>query len=145
MLIIDPNKRECEHFEPHGEMMIVRHEKINDEIQRFAIELCKQLFPGYTYIPRSQATNFQVMLNKKFQGTPYGGTCQVWSIWYAYLRLSHPEFPREVIIKRSYDLLANNDFAELENFIVKFMEQLNSIAGMYKVGDKYYNSNGKNH
>jgi hypothetical protein len=25
------------------------------------------------------------------------------------------------------------------------MTQLNSISGMYKVGDKFYNSNGKHH
>jgi hypothetical protein len=146
MLIIDPNKRECEHFEPHGkDVKFFGVEKINEEIQRAAMDVCNQLFPAYTYIPRSEATNFQSMLNRKFEGSPYGGTCQVWSIWYAYLRLSHPEFPREVILKRSYDLLAQNDFAELENFIVKFMTQLNSISGMYKVGDKFYNSNGKHH
>lgn len=145
MLIIDPNKRECEHFEPHGKDVKFGVEKINEEIQRAAMDVCNQLFPAYTYIPRSEATNFQSMLNRKFEGSPYGGTCQVWSIWYAYLRLSHPEFPREVILKRSYDLLAQNDFAELENFIVKFMTQLNSISGMYKVGNKFYNSNGKHH
>ena len=146
MLIIDPNKRECEHFEPHGEKMGMKNKqsgiKYKEVIERVAMDVCNQLFPGYTYIPRSKATNFQSMLNRKFAGSPYSGTCKPWCLWYAYLRLSHPEFPREVILQRSYDLLAQNDFAELENFIVKFMTQLNSIAGIYKVGDKFYTSNG---
>ena len=151
MLIVnrDPNKRECEHFEPHGEFFLgdVKHNTVllNREIENVAKRLCDQLFPFYTYIARSKVTNFQSMLNLKFKHSLHGGTCLVWSIWYACLRLSHPEFDREVILRRSNELLAHNDFAELERFIIKFMEQLNAIAGIYKVQDKFFNSNGQSY
>ena len=145
MLIIDPTTKTCEHFEPHGANLDTsRHsEKINSEIERVARKLCEELFPDYKYIPRNAATNFQSILNDRFAESEHGGTCQVWSIWYAYLRLSHPEFEREAIISKSRELLGRNDFAELERFIIEFIKQLNTILGLYKVGNVFYNAYGR--
>ena len=146
MLIIDPTTKTCEHFEPHGANLdISRHsEKINSEIERVAIKLCKELFPDdYTYIPRNAATNFQSILNKKFAYSEHSGTCAVWSIWYAYLRLSHPDWSRARIIQKSGELLGRENFAELEHFIIDFITQLNSILGLYKVGNVFYNAYGR--
>ena len=144
MLIIDLNKKEVEHFEPHGERFNDSlRTSMQQHIETDFRHISAQLFPTCTYIPRSNATNFQSVLNQKFKNSIYGGTCAVWSIWYAYLRLSHPEFSREVILKQSRALLEKNDFSELERFIIKFMQQLNSLVGMYQVGDKFYAANGR--
>jgi len=144
MLIIDLNKKEVEHFEPHGDKKDeITRSTMQNQIETDFRHISAQLFPTCTYIPRSNATNFQSVLNDKFENSIHGGTCAMWSIWYAYLRLSHPEFDREVILKQSRALLEKDDFSELERFIIKFMQQLNSLVGMYQVGDKYYTGNGR--
>jgi hypothetical protein len=146
MLIIDTTKKTCEHFEPHGANMYSgrnNSKEINTEIERVAKELCQEWFPDYTYIPRDDATNFQSVLNGRFAGSEHGGTCQVWSIWYAYLRLSHPDWSRGRIIQTSRELLGRENFAELEHFIIDFITQLNSILGLFKVGNVFYNAHGR--
>ena len=144
MLIIDTNKKTFEHFEPHGKYYSGSgYSKINHEIERVARELCKEWFPDYTYIPRDDATDFQSILNRHFAGSEHGGTCMVWSIWYAYLRLSHPEFEREEIIKQSRELLGRENFAELERFIMEFILQLNSILDLKMIRDSFYNVRGR--
>lgn len=146
MLIIDPRSRTCEHFEPHGKKLRSRNsdeDEMNRKIEHAVVSLCNEWYPDFVYIPRNDATNFQAILNDKFAQSEHGGTCQVWSIWYAYLRLSHPEFKRETIIRKSRELLGQNDFAELEHFIMKFITQLNSILGLSKVGNVFYNVYGR--
>lgn len=147
MLIIDPRSRTCEHFEPHGKKLRSRNssdeDEMNRKIEHAVVSLCNEWCPGYAYIPRNDATNFQAILNDKFAQSEHGGTCQVWSIWYAYLRLSHPEFRRETIIRKSRELLGRNDFAELEHFIIDFITQLNSILRLSRVGNVFYNVYGR--
>jgi hypothetical protein len=145
MLIIDPNRETFEHFEPHGAKFYSggKSKLINTEIERATRQLCQEWFPGYAYIPRDDATNFQVILNRTFAESKHGGTCAIWSIWYAYLRLSHPEFERTNIIEQSRKLLGQNDFAELEHFIIQFVMQLNSILDFQMIGNTFFNADGR--
>jgi hypothetical protein len=130
MLIIDPNRKEIEHFDPHGANFLdYNYIKLNKKIEHDARHICNLLFPGYTYIPRSDASNFQSVLNNRFQDSIHGGTCAVWSLWYAYLRLSNPKSERDDIIGYARKLLQENNFSGLENFIVKFMKQMTSLIG----------------
>lgn len=148
MLIIDPNNRTCEHFEPHGAEFMRNLKDLNDVIEQNARYFCERMFPGYTYIPRDDATNFQTILTKKFKKSQHSGTCAMWSVWYAFLRLSHPEFTRESIISKSRELLGQNDFAELEHFIVQFIAQLGTMIDIRSHAEKhdengYVNSKGR--
>ena len=130
MLIADPNRKEIEHFDPHGANFIgSNYRKLNRKIEQDTRHICNLLFPGYTYVARSSASNFQAELNYRFEDSIYAGTCTVWSLWYAYLRLSNPKREREDIIGYARELLQENDFSGLENFIIKFIKQMISLIG----------------
>ena len=130
MLIVDQNWKDIEHFDPQGANYQSRSDvKVNKRIEKDTRQLCKRLFPEYNYIPRSDTLNFQAELNQRFENSIHGSTCAVWSLWYSYLRLSNPTETPYNIVSYTRDLLKNNDFAELENFIIKFMKQLTSLIG----------------
>jgi hypothetical protein len=145
MLVIDPNRKEVEHIDPHGSKFLSRsdgYNKVNARIEKDVKYLCNKLFPGYTYIDRSDISDFQWQLNSHFSDSIHGGTCAVWSIWYAYLRLSNPKESRVTIIKYARSLIMKNNFTELEHFIIKFMKQLMSMADIQE-NDDYYIINGR--
>ena len=139
MLVIDPRRKEVEHIDPHGSkyMTYSNYVKVNARIEKDVRHLCLLLFPGYKYINRSDISDFQAKLNEHFVNSIHGGTCVVWSLWYAYLRLSNPDESRVNILRYARTLLEKNNFSELENFIIKFMKQLTSLIHLQQKEDHF--------
>lgn len=125
ILIVDNAAKTVEHFEPHGDSYLEPNipEVI---ILTAAMELTRILFPEYTYIPPIQVCpnfGFQKKHNEVFRYSLYKGACTIWSMWYAYLRLSNPDKPKEEILAYALDKVEGEkkDFSGMDDFIIQLI------------------------
>ena len=121
MLIVNTLDKTFEHFEPHGPMYQGDDAvKISMQFEAGAKALKDILFPdgSYTYYPSYEIcpmVGFQRELNTRFESSKFSGSCQIWSMWYAFLRLSNPDKSKEEI----YDYAVNNtDLDHIDDFII---------------------------
>jgi len=127
MLIINREKKTVEHFEPNGEFI----GEIGDLLTVAAEKLIKELFPSYTYIPVISfcpETGIQMELARRFPASKFTGSCAIWSMWYAFLRLSSPNLDQKVIYEYS---IQTEDLDNLNDFVIylinAFISKVNII------------------
>jgi hypothetical protein len=130
MLIIDNDMKTIEHFEPNG-AYFTSNPKLNKRVESDFKKLGKLLFPGYTYIPRSETCiKLPLFIGRGPQGLVHfsqewkNNTCVIWSLWYAYLRMTQPGLSREEVLHTAYTYLTGKNYDELEHFITKLVSNL---------------------
>ena len=114
MLIINREKKTVEHFEPNG----ILEGAIGEILNLAAEKLIKELFPTYRYIPVISfcpKTGIQTELARRFPDSKFTGSCAIWSMWYAFLRLSSPELDQQAIYDYS---LQTEDLEHLNHFVI---------------------------
>lgn len=115
ILIYDKITNTVERFEPNGgepitpwfevELMDIELKKLFDQLSRqfmrqtFIKEPITYLTP-IDFCPRIGFQLIQGFEEKQTKDDP-GGFCAVWSLWYANLRISNPDRPRQEIVDRS--------------------------------------------
>jgi len=148
MLIVNKQDKTFEHFEPHG----THYQGADGEIVGMFLETAAKslkdiLFhnDSYRYIPPSQlcpTIGFQKELNVRFGSSKFLGSCAIWSMWYAFLRLSSPEKTQEDV----YDYaIRNTDLEHLDDFIIYLINGFVSKVNIEKNSEgKPISVNGKN-
>ena len=120
MLILRINRRELEHFEPHGGEFIgnERLQSSSKRILTFFVkilnkELKKDNLPEITYVDASQVCPYiqglqdlegTSKLPKRTKLEP-GGYCAAWSIFFAELCLKNPDIPSSELLDNVYNYL----------------------------------------
>jgi hypothetical protein len=120
MLILRINRRELEHFEPHGGEF-VGNEKLQNSSKRILTffvnilnrEFRKDNLPEVTYVDASQVCPYiqglqdlegTSKLPKRSKLEP-GGYCAAWSIFFAELCLKNPDIPSSELLDNIYNYL----------------------------------------
>ena len=114
MLIINTKKQTVEHFEPNG----ILEGDIGEILIAAAMKLKEELFPDYTYLPVISfcpETGIQMELARRFPHSNFLGSCAIWSMWYAFLRLSSPDLDQRFIYEYS---IKTEDLDNLDDFII---------------------------
>ena len=114
MLIINATNKTVEHFEPNG----VLEGDIGELLIAAAMKLKEELFPDYTYIPVISfcpETGIQMELARRFPHSNFLGSCAIWSMWYAFLRLSNPGLDQKSIYEYS---IQTEDLDNLNDFLI---------------------------
>ena len=135
MLVINTDRKEVEHFEPNG---VINIPQIANLYMDSIKQLITSLFPEYKYIePLKLCPNFKnsTIFKRGFQTlSPYpylDNSCSLWSIWYAYVRLSNPLIERDEILQIAVKTIESTDFT-------RFIE--NMLQGLTSWIDIVYNS-----
>ncbi len=117
-LIFDFEIMEVERFEPHGSQHPVNLD-YNQTLLDNQLENKINSIPGTTfrYVPPSRylpKIGFQVKeiseLKSDYIGDP-NGFCALWCIWWADIRISNPNIPRERIVKILFKELINEKYS----------------------------------
>ena len=116
-LIIDIESMEIERFEPHGALPPIGLNYDSEMLDSFVMNYFFNLgfkFDYYKpsdYLPR---IGFQIKeineLKSDYIGDP-NGFCALWCIWWADLRLSNPDIPREKLVKYINRELINGKYS----------------------------------
>jgi len=130
MIIVDKKRKEAERYEPHGKKHWKTYNTFGLDIA--LLEFFEKL--GFKYIaptefcpPKShQMLEGLEKMSKgiKISGEP-GGYCVAWSYWYADLRLTYPDMPRQLLIHKSIKELRKNPLTftqYIANFASFFQE-----------------------
>jgi hypothetical protein len=148
MLIVNTLDKTFEHFEPHGtHYQGADGEIIGMWLETAAINLKDILFPdgSYKYIEPSRicpTIGFQKELNLRFGSSKFQGSCAIWSMWYAFLRLSSPDKRQEDVYEYA---IQNTDLEHLDDFIIYLINGFVSKVNIEKDSEgKPISVNGKN-
>jgi len=148
-LIIDPVRSTVEHFEPHGVFggSFDNSQRTRLKIEKAVKSLARLLFPSYEFIqpieicPNFTGKNgygFQAMLNKTFPSSPFNGSCTIWSLWYAHMRLSHPELSQPEVLQLAIKQVQGpvaQDFSFIEDFIKQLSQAVIHLGSKNIVKD----------
>lgn len=100
-LIYDVARRQMERFEPLNPDLV-------KNVDHAILSYFNKKFPGliekyYKPIDYSPEINFQIKqeLEKVTNANDPGGFCVAWSIWYADMRMTYPEIPRDRLVEMS--------------------------------------------
>ena len=127
MLIIDRARKQVEHFEPHGDSMTSLSEAKNKQFRADVESLMNQIgLRAYKYLPPSEVcpdfaigssyvnefgqrveakkVGIQGFLNQNRASSEFAGTCAIWSLWYAHVRLSNPQLDAAAALKQAMGL-----------------------------------------
>ena len=145
MLVINNERKEIEHFEPEGTL---NEPSIANLFSGSLKHLGNLLFPGYNYIePLKLCPKFRhsTAFKNGFQSlSPYPymkDSCSLWSIWYAYSRLSNPLIDRDEIIEIAVKTIESTAFT---TFIKNMLKGLTSWVNLeYNSEANSYTFQGK--
>jgi hypothetical protein len=143
LLIINKEKKEIELFEPHGKIEDLYKYNNRPHFYKLLISgsqiICDTLFSDYKFIKSpfgcKPIIGFQALLNKLFKTSKFSGTCTIWSMWYAYIRLSN----QNLNCDEAYDYAIKflEDETNLENFIIYLINAFQNHVNILR------NSNGR--
>lgn len=114
-LIYDKKIKEIERFEPHGSSHPFNfnyNSSLLDNILKNKFELkygIKYISPS-DYLPK---IGFQVLDSFESNCIKIGdpkGFCALWSLWYADMRIKHPNLQREILVKEIIRTIKDNNF-----------------------------------
>ncbi len=116
-LIIDVQNMEIERFEPHGSFPPTQLNYEPAILDNIIINYFDESGFKFKYFKPSDflpKIGFQIKeineLNNNYIGDP-NGFCALWCIWWADIRLSHPNIPRHKLVKQLYRELINNKYS----------------------------------
>lgn len=141
-LIYDVAQHQMERFEPHGHIAVKNY--YNPKIDDAILEYFDTEFPGLIeeyYTPKnfSQNIGFQMKEsweNMKLSNDP-GGFCVAWSIWYADMRMTYPDIPRQQLVK-----MAKQKLKLYPDLFTGYIRKYGAF--LYAYATKLYNINFKN-
>lgn len=140
MLFVNRKKKVIEHFEPHGrgfggfadeEEAAQMGAFIDQEITRLKNDLVDV---GWKFIPSVDiCPNIQIQLVSE-QRTTFLGTCFLWSLWFAMLRVANPNKSAE---KQLEEMLKEFDYGSMQLFLEDYVQTLVSTINieLKKSGD----------
>lgn len=139
-LVIDLKNKTIERFEPHGQ----KGSTVAFIDKFFETKLLREHFRGFTYIRPEQfcpyigpqtlgAKHKRLSINKND-----GGYCVPFTLLYMHLRLIHPDFNRDRVVK----MMLNGGPQKVHERIVKFMIRVNEtvpsdLDGLIKFDKRY--------
>lgn len=143
MLIFNKRTMKLEHFEPYGSQTPYG-KPYTKALAKFLRNLGREM-GGFDYVPpnklcpssdivisgKDSIKGPQVMVTlaaQKGMDTRFLGTCQLWSIWYAHLRMMNPDVPSDDVLIRAAEYFS--DKRRFEAFIDQF------VVGMHESMDK---------
>lgn len=141
VILIDNKTKTIEYFEPHGSpdrfyMSYKDYVKTKPKSSHYFSNWLKQFFknllPNYKFletiplgpqhIEKLEGWKWKKIDNK---WETHKGFCGFWTMWYIDLRLTHPEVPRNQLIKDSYKILKKHGFI---NFIEEYAYSLEQLT-----------------
>ena len=152
MLIIDRARKQVEHFEPHGPGLRILGEKGNTQfrvdvkalIEKIGLhdytylsprQTCPDIRIGVSHVDQSgkkglpQKIGIQSFLNKSRPGSEFAGTCAIWSLWYAHVRLSNPSMDAKEAYTQAMSLAAGLNNEKYPEGLHKTCERALSMDG----------------
>lgn len=131
VLVIDKQAKTMERFESYGYGQY-NTKKEHDIFKSFDKKMA-QLYTNYTFISPEKFCPMEGLqeieekqINKNSKIETYsdpGGFCGVWSIWYAELRLKHPNMNRKQLLNQASKIIMKQK--NLRSYIRKYSAKLN--------------------
>jgi hypothetical protein len=155
MLLINLRKNkvfEVEHFEPHGDFFDRGDSRqqstiINDSIDYFIDKLFEPLKKNYTVSiihPQSLCPRYRVLQGQV--SDEWGGTCAIFSMWYALLRLLNPSVkPETVTANMSWFLRQGNPNNIIRQITRVFTSLITLNVNTGQVNNGFQEINSKTH
>ena len=134
-LIFDIEKKQVERFEPHGSFPPIGLNYDADLLDSILIENINNYNLGFEYFrPKDYLPKigFQIKeineLKSDYIGDP-NGFCALWCIWWADIRISNPEIPRNKLVSILHKELINGKFSyrklirDYSNYIIDIRDK----------------------
>ena len=138
-LIYDKRTKNIERFEPHGTRAYEYRtwfdiDQLDEELRKFLVEGKLDIIkyrPAIDFCP-----NFSFQTLQGMEGREFGGSCLVWSIWYADMRMSYPDIPPELLQKIMLKKLKEQPYS-MTHFIKNYAEFLHNQTEEIRQATKY--------
>ena len=148
ILIVQNNENEkelvVEHFEPHGRFYQHETHLTNEKIAKMVDRLVYSLF-GDPANPATKKTKDgkEIIIIKPSENCPmeiealqgflsdspeWKGSCEMFSMWYAFMRLSSPKKPSADIYQTMYTILRKGNPVKIIQAIIKAFQGLITVA-----------------
>jgi glutaredoxin len=125
-LVYDTRTKEMERFEPHGKLdskiTCVNPNNIDERIKgifntNLGSNFIRRIYSPLEFCPEKCFQDIQVRENKRAKSDPRG-FCVAWCIWYAEMRMKHPNMSRNAVVKKATNDISNNSgFKSYTSFI----------------------------
>ena len=129
---------EVEHFEPHGARYIyneIETKKIGDMISKLIHKIFdREGIPIDIFTPEMICPRTNKGLQSMVAESDWSGTCTIFSMWYAFKRLTEPEKDAKVVYAEMFKVFDNKNPIEIIKAIThSFVKLVNIDLGKNKV------------